>query len=1030
MPVYYSKSRRFFETKILPRFNFLKNINSLFYFGLFLVVIGIGFYAYSLFTQFWTVPFGGDYTQQQIPLYFNGYDDWHTFFRTGIFPLWDENTFLGADNISSNSFYYLFDPFFVPVLFFPRAWLPQIMAIMLIVKMVTAAFIFRGFLKYMGISEKTARLFSIAYGFIGWTSFYLWYNHFTEIAVIVPLVLFGIEMVLKKGQPWLLVSSIAILGITNYFFLVSACFFGVMYALFRYFQTLKTRKLKQNLIYLGIGILSFAVGLMICSLVVIPGLITAASSQRSEDSTYLSDLNELISSNDYAGFFNKIFFNWDDNNYQFRAFYPLASFFFPTTSNRYVTLFPTSGGWGDLNWASSLFIYSPMMISFFLSIINSIKKHKWSHLIAISLCLIMLFTPFFYYFFFAFSYGYGRWQIFIVIPLLLYAAMGFDSRSELKRRDIIIASIITVTLMLFTFFVARYYITLDNANNPLRDYYQEWGPIIFEFVIISIDIILICGFFKKPYLNKILIGTLALEIIVMGNMVQCFHGTISYSNIGGNMSWVNAERHIYENVISKDKTFYRVQSRLNYQGNDNGQYFVGYNSVGTFHSLYNYNVTDFQRMSDIFISNNTWIGNNKEKKFNFDTFIGVKYYLTYDMDTTYSFSNPITGAYESSIVLPPNVPYGYEQIEDGIEGIRLYKNTKHISLGFSFDTLYYKGNKDGSIYNDFYDGGSYSSVRNEETYLKGAILNNEDVEEILKENKDANFKALNAPTYTDATHYDFYSNYQYRPYKKRYYAINSFTFNPYKTLDYLNENVCTTTVNSNKTPSVIELTLPNNELFINDPNGGYIALKYRLGTGSIRVDADVVLLDVNDNIISYDNHTYPNAYPKQIRGLYADREVKRILILPRSTYIDDDIHVFVETATELESKLDRLNTYPLLDTWNDVNSYGFKTDFENKRMIVLQVPYDKGWRLNITNENGEVISKKIYNAQGGFISFVSEVGECSYMLSFMPYGFDIGSILSITGSLLFGSSIVGYSLYHSIVNKKKRDALVSSRSND
>ena len=52
----------------------------------------------------------------------------------------------------------------------------------------------------------------------------------------------------------------------------------------------------------------------------------------------------------------------------------------------------------------------------------------------------------------------------------------------------------------------------------------------------------------------------------------------------------------------------------------------------------------------------------------------------------------------------------------------------------------------------------------------------------------SNFKALNAPTYTDATHYDFYSNYQYRPYKKRYYAINSFTFNPYKTLDYLNEN--------------------------------------------------------------------------------------------------------------------------------------------------------------------------------------------------------------------------------------------------
>ena len=115
---------------------------------------------------------------------------------------------------------------------------------------------------------------------------------------------------------------------------------------------------------------------MIASFVVIPGLITAATSARNEDLTYLKDLGALIESNDYLGFYNKIFFNWDDTNYQFRAFYPLASFFFPTTSNRYVTIFPTSNGWGDLNWASSLFIYTPMMISFFLSIVNSSARSR------------------------------------------------------------------------------------------------------------------------------------------------------------------------------------------------------------------------------------------------------------------------------------------------------------------------------------------------------------------------------------------------------------------------------------------------------------------------------------------------------------------------------------------------------------------------------------------------------------------------------------------------------------------------------
>ena len=88
---------------------FLSRLNDdewpLYKYIVYLFVIAIFFFIYPLFylnnLQF---PLGGDFTQQQIPFTPNGYDDWWNFLKTGQFPLWDSNTFLGANNIGSNAF--------------------------------------------------------------------------------------------------------------------------------------------------------------------------------------------------------------------------------------------------------------------------------------------------------------------------------------------------------------------------------------------------------------------------------------------------------------------------------------------------------------------------------------------------------------------------------------------------------------------------------------------------------------------------------------------------------------------------------------------------------------------------------------------------------------------------------------------------------------------------------------------------------------------------------------------------------------
>ena len=46
---------------------------------LFLYFIAFCLFAYTLINNMFTIPLGGDFVLQEIPFYYNGYDDWWTF---------------------------------------------------------------------------------------------------------------------------------------------------------------------------------------------------------------------------------------------------------------------------------------------------------------------------------------------------------------------------------------------------------------------------------------------------------------------------------------------------------------------------------------------------------------------------------------------------------------------------------------------------------------------------------------------------------------------------------------------------------------------------------------------------------------------------------------------------------------------------------------------------------------------------------------------------------------------------------------
>ena len=207
-----SKPKHHFKINL----SFVKNINSIFYYGVLLFLIGFAFYFLMLIENNFILSYGGDFTAQYIPMGYHIWDYYHDIFTTGHITLFDETIFLGASTIGSDAYYGFFSPFNIVLLLFPRVCVPYVIGLNSIIKLMCAGLLFRLYLKYMGCKEFAARLGGISYAFVGWMAFYLWYNNYQDTLVFFPIVLLGVEKVIREKKPWIVALGLFLLTISNY----------------------------------------------------------------------------------------------------------------------------------------------------------------------------------------------------------------------------------------------------------------------------------------------------------------------------------------------------------------------------------------------------------------------------------------------------------------------------------------------------------------------------------------------------------------------------------------------------------------------------------------------------------------------------------------------------------------------------------------------------------------------------------------------------------------------------------------------
>ena len=1014
--------------------NFLRNRNSAFYYYLMLVLMGVLFFAVSLFSNYFTTPFTGDYTAQQFAFYTNGYDDWWHFFLTGEFVLYDTNTFLGASNIGSNSFYYLFDPFFMPILLFPRNWIPQGIAIMTIFKMALAGLMFSVYMDYLGVRKFTSRLAGFMYAFCGWTTWYLWFNHFTGVAVIFPVILLGIEKILKEKKPWLLSASLFMLGLTNFFFFFTFTVCAFLYAMFRFFQRVREYGLKQSFVVLGIGFFGFFVGCLLATVVVIPAMMVALNAPRATSSTYLTTLKDALKAHEWGKFIYHVF-SWESEGVKYKVYYPILDYIFPVMSDRGTPLTKLGNETYD-NVAGSLFCFSPVIIFFVPALISSCRRKHFSPLIATALFSFMLFTPFCYYAFHGFTYAYSRWTLFVTTSLIAYVAFYIDRIAEEPKWHVIVGGLFAIFTALAAILIAVH-MAKNYENFKLRYVYPElgtYGFIVIEGMIFAVYVIalvvLIYIFFNKKQLKAIFTFAVAVEAVLMGALVLNGHGYEDYMNVNGGYTNNVVFQEVIDKIRKDDPAYYRCYSSQENSSARNDSMRHNYNGLGMFHSVYNYNTAAFLNWSQIndYTAPGSYSASYVEKRQDLDTFLGVKYYF---IQKDKAFWGNKAAQQLKADGYRANVPLGFVDITDQYPNSQyyVYKNTNFIDFAFSYDRVATYSNLDENdkiseptkLFNYTY--------QTEDLYLKAAIIGKSNlkyVEDVIPEKNIVDFdnyrsvldvKTLSNNRYV-ITYYDIHGDA-----KEKRTDASSYNFAS-KLLD-LSEYPSSMAKPSKweyngRYVAVIEPTTT----FPYDEEGVVIYLK---NTYLNTMDINLYLVTENEEgesrFLTFDNHNDSNlsnnwTSRKNWRGVYsapyydkdgvkhAAPKITKIIIASRKTEMEK-YEIAYKLGSDVNDVIDELKAYPITDVNYRTNHFDFKTNFNEPRVVVTQLPYEDGFKLKAT-KNGETKELEIFTAQGGFVAFVSETGNTTYSLDYYTPYLKMSSFISIGGLFLFASSAIAY----------------------
>lgn len=236
-----------------------KYIDLLLSFFLPVLILGLAYYTHDIY------PFGPktvlicDLNGQYVDFY----SSFQEMIRQGKSMLYSWQAGMGL-NFCGLFAYYLSSPFSFIVLLFKKQNLPEALLLMTLLKAGSAGLSFSIFARYFRNNTKPAVLiFSLLYALMGYSIVYSFNLMFLDGVIFLPLVILGVEKILREDRYFFFIISLAIIIIANFYIAYMIGLFSLLYFLTRFFSVYTSQEFKlfRQKLSLYFRSAAFAVGL-------------------------------------------------------------------------------------------------------------------------------------------------------------------------------------------------------------------------------------------------------------------------------------------------------------------------------------------------------------------------------------------------------------------------------------------------------------------------------------------------------------------------------------------------------------------------------------------------------------------------------------------------------------------------------------------------------------------------------------------------------------------------------------------------
>ena len=501
------------------------------------------------------------------------------------FPMVDFKIGLGFDTITTLNYYALGDPLALLTVFMTPQNSVFIYDLIILIRFYLAGVSFIMLMKYFKKDKLGTVLGALIYVFSGY-ALYAGIRHpfFMNPMIYLPLMIIGVEQVLRNKKPYLLIAMVFISTISNFYFFYDLTIIIVIYVIFRYltFYRKDSKNIFTGLLLTGLKTGGYyLLGIALASFIFIPVIYAFSLNGRLKISPLMIY--------GYLNYGYKYYLTFFEGLYA-GGIYP--------------------GYWTVLS-------FSPLVIVS-LAILIGNKKY-WQLQILYLLTTVGLFIPAFGYFMNGFSYTANRWCFLISLLVACTFTFTYEKLFDLGKKEkiilflelalygipiFILPSILIVKAVFYTLLIVMIFMLILQLNY-FKNKKIASNILIYFLVFLSLGI---NGyeFYSKQYYNY------AHEFLSKEEVIkQSSKGALTL------IPSIN------------DQSFYRIETFGDKALNE--ALTVGFHDVSAYYSLMDGEITSYMLENDVLSQRAAIRFDNFDNRTILDALASVKYFVTTDL---------------------------------------------------------------------------------------------------------------------------------------------------------------------------------------------------------------------------------------------------------------------------------------------------------------------------------------------------------------------------------------------------------------